>query len=41
VQVWEAHRNAARVTINWQFTTAHARIKLKRLYSVVKEQNLD
>lgn len=37
---WEARRNAARVTIDWQFTAADARIKLKRLYPVVKEQNL-
>jgi len=26
------------VTIDWRFTTADARIKLKRLYPVVKEQ---
>jgi hypothetical protein len=32
VTVWEATRNAARVRIDWQFTTADARIKLKRLY---------
>ena len=29
---WERERNAAQVTIDWQFTTADARIKLKRLY---------
>lgn len=40
VQAWEAERNAAQVTIDWQFTTADARIKLKRLYPVIKEQNL-
>lgn len=34
-------RNAARVTIDWQFTAADVRIKLKRLHPVVKEQNLD
>jgi transposase len=28
----EAARNAARATINWQFTTADARVKLHRLY---------
>jgi hypothetical protein len=28
----EASRNAARATINWQFTTAEARVKLQRLY---------
>ena len=32
VAVWEATRNAAGVRIDWQFTTADARIKLKRLY---------
>lgn len=34
---WETRRNAARVTVDWQFTTADARIKLKRLYPVLKE----
>lgn len=29
---WEAHRNAAQATVNWQFTTAKARRKLKGLY---------
>ena len=37
---WEARRNAARVAVDWQFTTADARIKLKRLYPVLKVQNL-
>ena len=37
---WETRRNAARVTVDWQFTTADARIKLKRLYPVLKERNL-
>jgi DDE superfamily endonuclease len=32
VSVWEAARNAADARINWQFKTADARIKLKRLY---------
>jgi len=32
VAVWEADRNANESTIDWQFTTADARIKLKRLY---------
>ena len=36
---WEKRRNAARTTIAWQFRTADARIKLKRLYPVVKEQS--
>jgi hypothetical protein len=38
VEAWQARRNAARVTIDWRFTTAEARIKLKRLYPVLKEQ---
>jgi hypothetical protein len=40
VAAWETRRNAAHVTVDWQFTTSDARIKLKRLYPVLKEQNL-
>jgi len=29
---WESERNAAAMTVDWRFTTADARIKLKRLY---------
>ncbi len=32
VAAWECERNNAQVTINWQFTTADARIKLRHLY---------
>ena len=32
VQAWQDHRNEALTTITWRFTTADARIKLKRLY---------
>jgi hypothetical protein len=32
VAAWVRRRNDARMTIDWQFTTADARIKLKRLY---------
>jgi DDE superfamily endonuclease len=32
VAAWEEERNAASVTIDWRFTTAEARIKLKHLY---------
>lgn len=32
VLAWENHRNNNTKTINWQFTTDDARIKLKRLY---------
>jgi hypothetical protein len=39
VTAWEARRNNACAKVVWQFTTADARIKLRRLYPVVKEQN--
>jgi hypothetical protein len=32
VAIWEQDRNAGQSKIDWQFTTADARIKLKRLY---------
>jgi hypothetical protein len=32
VKAWQDHRNNRVSTINWQFTTKDARIKLKRLY---------
>ena len=37
VAAWETARNAATRTIDWRFTTADARIKLKRLYPTVHE----
>jgi uncharacterized small protein (DUF1192 family)/quinol monooxygenase YgiN len=32
VEAWEAHRNRKHAKADWQFTTADARVKLKRLY---------
>ena len=32
VAAWQAQRNAATVGVNWRFTTADARIKLRTLY---------
>jgi hypothetical protein len=32
VRTWTTDRNAAGTKVNWQFTTADARIKLRRLY---------
>ena len=32
VSAWENERNQSGVTVDWQFTTEDARIKLKRLY---------
>lgn len=40
VAAWEARRNQLAAKVDWQFTTADARIKLKRLYPVVREQNI-
>jgi transposase len=39
VAAWVADRNTAQVTIDWQFTTADARVKLKRLYPVLQSDN--
>jgi hypothetical protein len=36
VEPWEAERNARQVGIDWRFTTADARIKLRRLYPAVQ-----
>jgi hypothetical protein len=32
VSAWELERNSKCLTVNWQFTTADARVKLQRLY---------
>ena len=36
VEAWEMARNAAATTIDWRFTTADARIKLKHLYPSIE-----
>jgi len=36
VAAWQRERNQAGVIINWRFTTADARIKLKRLYPSIE-----
>jgi hypothetical protein len=33
---WEHTRNSQKIRVDWQFTTADARIKLKRLYPVLE-----
>jgi len=33
---WKIDRNLANTKVNWQFTTADARIKLKRLYPSIE-----
>jgi len=32
---WETERNTNKATVDWRFTTADARIKLKKLYPVI------
>jgi hypothetical protein len=39
VAAWEAARNGAKSKVRWQFTTADARIKLRRLYPVIEPIN--
>jgi len=36
VEAWELDRNERQVEVRWQFTTADARIKLRRLYPVLQ-----
>jgi hypothetical protein len=38
VSALEAERNARRATIEWQFTSRHARVKLKELYPAVDDR---
>ena len=35
VTAWQAHRNRHHAKADWQFTTADARVKLKRLYPAI------
>jgi DDE superfamily endonuclease len=37
VEHWEAERNAARTTVDWQFTTENARTKLRTLYPSLQD----
>ena len=37
VAAWQDRRNAAGGTVDWQFTTEDARVKLKRLYPAIQE----
>ena len=39
VAAWETERNQVPVTVDWQFTAEDARLKLKRLYPVIKVQD--
>ena len=35
VAAWETRRNVSKAKVNWQFTTADARVKLRKLYPTV------
>jgi DDE superfamily endonuclease len=37
VATWQTKRNQRQVKVDWQFTTADARIKLKRLYPSIQD----
>jgi hypothetical protein len=37
VRAWETMRDTAETKVNWQFTTADARTRLKRLYPLIDE----
>jgi DDE superfamily endonuclease len=37
VAAWQAQRNCAGARINWRFTTADARIKLRKLYPTIED----
>lgn len=37
VAAWQTHRHQRQVKADWQFTTADARIKLKRLYPSIQD----
>jgi hypothetical protein len=37
VKAWERERNSAKAKVNWQFTIANARVKLRRLYPQIQE----
>lgn len=41
LEAWYVDRNQRQKGVDWQFTTEGARIKLKRLYPVVKTKHLD
>ncbi len=37
IALWERNRNKAKATVDWQFTTEDARIKLKKLYPSIDD----
>jgi DDE superfamily endonuclease len=41
VAAWQQRRNDSRANVDWQFTTADARVKLKRLYPTTETTKSD
>ena len=39
VAAWQRRRNESKAQVDWQFTTADARVKLKRLYPITQANN--
>jgi len=39
IMTWQQERNQAHMTMNWRFTAEDARIKLKRFYPVIEQEN--
>ncbi len=37
VTAWEKHRNESKAKVNWQFSTADARVKLRKLYPTIDD----
>jgi hypothetical protein len=36
VSAWETERNTSGASVDWRFTTSNARIKLKKLYPIIR-----
>ena len=39
LSAWYNSRNCGQIGVDWQFSTDDARVKLKRLYPVIKTKN--
>jgi hypothetical protein len=37
--IWQHERNQLKITINWRCTAEDARMKLKRFYPVIEQEN--
>jgi hypothetical protein len=39
IMMWQYERNQSKMTINWRFTIEDARMKLKRFYPVIEQED--